>query len=90
VTDRFNELGLLSFAAVHVGTWPAGRGRSTAALSNPAAMVDLVLLLTTVAPALGVVTAILLFFSPLGAALQAQKDGTLGVNLAIVVLIICR
>jgi hypothetical protein len=43
-------------------------------------MVDLVLLLTTVAPALGVVTAILLFFSPLAAALQAQKDGMLGVS----------
>ena len=46
-------------------------------------MVDLVLLLTTVAPALGVVTAILLFFSPLAAALQAQKDGVLGVNCAL-------
>ena len=49
-------------------------------------MVDLVLLLTTVAPALGVVTAILLFFSPLAAALQAQKDGALGVNCAMLTL----
>lgn len=43
-------------------------------------MVDPVLLLTTVAPVLGVVTAIMLFFSPLAAARQALKDGTLGVR----------
>lgn len=41
-------------------------------------MIDPVVLLTTVAPAAGVVTAVLLFFSPLGAAQKALEDGTLG------------
>lgn len=41
-------------------------------------MVDPVLLLTDVAPALGVVTAILLFFSPLAAAHKAVAHGSLG------------
>lgn len=38
------------------------------------------LLLTDVTPALGVVTAILLFFSPLAAARKAVAQGSLGVG----------